>query len=150
MALIKYNPFAGFDSIVKRMNDLFADFDREKLLPDFSVDYSGFFPKVDIKEDEKNYYIKVELPGVKKEDLKITVNDENILQIRGQKKFEEKKENENYIRMETSYGEFARSFALPENVKKDEIQAKYNDGVLNLTIEKVEPSKPKETEIKIK
>jgi len=149
MALVRYNPFRGFDALSKRMSDVLGDFGSDPFTEDYGFDKPTFYPSVDVKEDDKSYFIKAELPGLNKEDVKVTVNDDNVLQIRGEKKKEQKDKGENYIRMERGYGEFTRSFALPDNVKDDKIKAIYNDGVLEITLEKVEPSKPKEKEVKI-
>jgi HSP20 family protein len=149
MALVKYNPFRGFDSLAKRMNDFMGDFENDSLFRDTMYGSRSFVPQVDIKEDDKHIYLAAEIPGLKKEDIKVTINDDNILQIRGEKKYEDKKENESYVRMERSFGEFTRSFMLPDNVKDDKIKAKFDNGVLNITLEKTEPSKPKEVEISI-
>ncbi|ROL58096.1 Hsp20/alpha crystallin family protein [Bacteroidetes/Chlorobi group bacterium ChocPot_Mid] len=149
MALVKYNPFRGFDALAKRMNDFISDFEQDSFFRDLNFGSSRFLPVTDIKEDEKHIYITAEIPGISKENIKVTINDDNILQIRGEKKHEEKKENESYIRMERVFGEFTRSFVLPDNVKEDKIKAKFENGVLNITLEKVEPSKPKEIEVSI-
>lgn len=146
MAIIKYDPFRGFDSLARRMNNLMNNYDRG-----LDVNYGQFDPKVDITDDEKHLYIHAEMPGIKKEDIKVTVSDENVLVIKGKKENETKEEDKkrNYLRMERSYGEFTRSFALPENVNTEDIQAKFEDGVLNLTFEKTEPEQPKERQIEI-
>jgi len=96
--------------------------------------------------------MNIELPGVKKDDVKIKVMDDNVLVVSGEKKREVKEEDKDrsYLRIERSYGEFTRSFVLPENVNKDKIDAKYDNGMLHLTIEKKEPEKPKEKLIEIK
>ena len=147
MAIVKFDPFRGLTGLTRRFGDLFEDFENG-----INIEYGGFAPKVDISEDEKNVYLNVELPGIRKEDVKVTVNDDNVLTIKGTKKKEEtvedKEGDRSYIRVERSYGEFARSFVLPDTVKTDKIDAKYENGVLNLTLEKVEPKKPKEIEIK--
>ena len=149
MTLVKYNPFRGMDTLARRMNDFISEFDRDSFFDDIGINDRGFLPKVDIKEDEKKIHLRAEIPGIKKEDLKVTINEDNILQIRGEKKLEEKQENESYIRMERSFGEFVRSFMLPEKVKDDKINAKFVDGVLEISLEKVEPSKPKEIKVSI-
>jgi len=149
MTLVKYNPFRGFDSLAKRMNDFISDFEKDSAFRDFGFGSSRFLPVTDIREDDKYIYISAEIPGIGKENIKVTINDDNVLQIRGEKKFEDKKENESYIRMERVFGEFTRSFILPDNVKDDQIKAKFENGVLNITLEKVEPSKPKEIEVSI-
>ena len=147
MTLVKYNPFRGFDSLARRMNNFMGEFERDSFLRDFNT--AGFLPKTDIKEDEKHIYLKAEIPGLSKEDVKVTINDENVLQIRGEKKYEEKKDGESYVRMERSFGEFTRSFLLPDNVKEDEIKAKFENGVLEIALQKLEPAKPKEIEVSI-
>ena len=149
MTLVKYNPFRGFDSLTKRMNSMLSDFDNGSFFDNSFFNSRNYLPAVDIKEDEKHLYIKAEVPGMKKEDIKVTINDDNVLQIKGTKQTEEKNEGESYLRMERSFGEFVRSFILPENVKEDSINAKYTDGVLEISLEKAEPSKPKEIEVSI-
>jgi HSP20 family protein len=104
---------------------------------------------VDIFEDEKNVYVQAELSGIKKEDVKVTVNDDNILSIIGEKKYEKKSENETTLRTERAYGKFTRSFILPDNLDKNAITANFDNGVLNLSIPKIEPPAPKEIEIKV-
>lgn len=149
MNLIKYNPFKEFDSLAKRMSGLLNGFDDSDFFDGFGLN-RNVFPAVDIREDDKYYYLNAEIPGIKKDDIKITMNEDNVLQIRGEKKYENKDKKENWIRVERGFGEFSRSFALPENVKQDNIKAEYKDGILELVIEKKEPSKPKEIEVKIK
>ncbi len=146
MTLVRWNPYRGFESMVKRMNDLVGDYDSER---EVDLNYGTFAPRVDIKEDEKNIYVHAEMPGLKKDDVKVTVNDDNILTIKGEKKAEDKKEDETYVRMERMYGTFTRSFMLPDNVDKDSISAKFEDGVLNVTLNKKEPEKPKEIDVNI-
>ncbi len=147
MALVKYDPFRGFEGVVRKMQDFMSDFDSG--IGGTSVERGGFAPITDVKEDDKFFYVHAEIPGMKKDDVKITLNGDNVLTVRGEKKSEEKKENESFIRIERSFGSFSRSFLLPENIKSDSIKAEYKDGVLNLTIEKTEPAKPQEKEIKI-
>jgi len=147
MAIVKWDPFREMNTMIRRMNDFLGDID-------FSTrpESSGFLPAVDISEDEKNIYMNVELPGVKKDDVKIKIMDDNVLVISGEKKREVKEEDKDrsFLRIERSYGEFTRSFVLPDNVNKDKIDAKYENGMLHLTIEKKEPEKPKEKLIEIK
>lgn len=148
MAIVKFDPFRGFETLARRMNSLMQDFEKG-----FNFDFGGFSPKIDISEDEKHIYLQAEVPGISKEDVKVTITDDNVLTIKGEKKREQKtednKEGYSYIRIERSFGEFCRSFMLPENVKKDSINAKFENGVLNITLEKIEPEKPKEIEVKI-
>lgn len=148
MAIIKFDPFRTFDAITRRLNAIAEDFERG-----LQFEYGDFVPRVDISEDDKYLYFNVELPGLKKEDIKVSITDDNVLMIKGEKKREEKTEEKSeercFIRVERRFGSFTRSFALPENIKTDSINAKFENGVLNITLEKVEPQKPKETEIQI-
>ncbi|MGQ9819965.1 MAG: Hsp20/alpha crystallin family protein [Candidatus Kapaibacteriales bacterium] len=146
MAIVRFDPFRGFESLARRMNEFLDEFEKG-----FSISTAEFSPRVDISEDEKNIYVSVEVPGVSKEDIKVTINSDNVLVIKGEKKREFKTEakERNYIRIERSYGSFQRSFMLPDNVKKDDIKAKYENGVLMITLEKVEPEQPKQIEISI-
>lgn len=146
MSIVRFDPFRGFGELSKRMFDVFGDLEKG-----VNIEYGGFAPRVDISEDEKNVFLTVELPGIRKEDVKVTVNEDNVLCIKGEKKREEtvedKEGDRSYIRVERSFGQFTRSFALPDTVKSDSVQAKFENGVLNLSLEKVEPKKPKEVEI---
>lgn len=146
MAIVRFDPFRGFETLARRMSEMFEEFERG-----ITVTPSDFSPRVDISEDEKKLYVTVELPGVNKEDVKVSITDDNILVIKGEKKREFKTEDKerNFIRVERSYGSFQRSFMLPDNVKKDNVSAKYENGVLTITLEKVEPEPPKQIEIPI-
>jgi HSP20 family protein len=155
MTLIKWNPLrdvtawhpvATFTDMQKEIDRIFDRFrgdfwneDESKLL----------MPAVDIIEKEDDFQIKVELPGVDKKDVKITVQDD-VLTIKGEKKKEEEKKGENYYRVERCYGTFQRSFTLPSSVASDKIDASYDNGVLTIRIPKLEEAKPKEIEVKVK
>ncbi len=149
MALIKWeSPRRELDTLGRSMRRFFNDFDS-----DFSnftplVNNGNFMPAIDINEDKDNLYFIAELPGLTKEDVKLTVS-EGTLSIRGQKKRETERDERNFYRMERSYGEFVRQFTLPEGVKEEDIQADFKDGVLEIMVPKKEPSKPKEREIAI-
>lgn len=104
-------------------------------------------PAVNVREDENNFYIEAELPGMKKEDIDLEI-EQNSLCIKGDRKFEKKEEGENYHFVERSYGSFYRSFSLPSNVDAEGISAEYKDGVLQVTVPKKEEVKPKKVEIK--
>jgi HSP20 family protein len=110
---------------------------------------SSWTPAVDIAEHDDEYLVKVELPGVNKDDVKLTLEN-NILTIRGEKKQEKETKKENYHRVERSYGSFQRSFTLPAAVKADKIDASYNDGILTVSLPKAEEAKPKQIEVKVK
>jgi len=146
MSLVRFDPFRGFEDIVRRMGGFMGDIEKG-----VNIEYGGFAPRIDIAEDETNIFVHAELPGVKKEDVKVTINDDQMMMIKGEKKQEVKEDSDDksYIRVERTYGSFARSFQLPGNVKTDSINAKFENGVLTITLEKVEPTKPKEIEISV-
>jgi len=108
-----------------------------------------WLPAVDIVEQKDDYIVKVDLPGLTKNDVKITVQND-ILTIRGEKKQEKESKEQNVHRMERSYGMFQRSFTLPSSVKSEKIDAVFADGVLTITLPKVEEAKAKEIEVKVK
>lgn len=105
-------------------------------------------PNVDVYENEGSYVLKAELPGVNKEDIRIDINN-NALTLKGEKKFEEKTEKDNYVRIERSYGSFTRTFVLPDKVDSESIKANYKDGVLEITLPKKEEAKPKEIKVEV-
>jgi HSP20 family protein len=106
-------------------------------------------PTCDIYETEKEVVVKAELPGLKKEDVQVSI-DNNLLSIHGERKFEEETKKENYYRVERSYGEFLRTFTLPAFVDATKINAEFKDGILTLNLPKKEEAKPKQIEVKVK
>ena len=105
-------------------------------------------PLVDIVEHDTEYLIKVELPGVKKDDVKVTVQDD-VLTITGERALEKEEKGRKYHRVERAYGRFARSFTLPEDADGDKVAAEFNDGVLKVHLPKAERARPKSIEVKI-
>jgi HSP20 family protein len=119
------------------------------MVDDSTFGPSIWTPAVDITEKDDEYLVKVELPGVEKNDVQITL-ESNILTVKGEKKQEKEEKGENYHRMERSYGSFQRSFTLPTTVKSDKIDASFKDGVLSIRLPKSEEAKPKLIEVKVK
>jgi len=105
-------------------------------------------PAMDVREDKDNFYIEAELPGMKKEEIQLEFAN-NVLMIKGERKFERTEEKENYHFMERSYGSFYRSLSLPRTVDGEKISAEFKDGLLTVTIPKKEEVKPKKVEIKL-
>jgi len=112
------------------------------------VALQAWAPPVDVYEDENSFLIKVELPEINRDDVKVSLN-ENVLSISGERRVENEEKRENYHRVERSYGQFHRSFTLPQNVNAEAINAQFKDGVLRLTLPKKEEAKPKQIEVKI-
>jgi HSP20 family protein len=134
MTLIKFEPLREMESFNDRIQKFFNEF------PSFGLDsVNSFNPRIDISEDDNNIFIDAEIPGVKKEDINISLQD-NILTIKGEKKsLKEDKKDKNYFRSERSYGSFTRSFTLPAEVNPDKVEAKFEDGILNVSISKIHP-----------
>ena len=130
MKLATYRPMA-----------LQREFDR--LFNGWHMPDTGWHPAIDIRENETGFVVVADLPGMTAEDVKISVK-ENVLMITGEKKQEEKTEESTYYRIERSYGSFERSFRLPSKIDTEKITAEYKNGVLTVTLPKVEEVKPKE------
>jgi len=155
MSLVRWNParelatwpsdLFGIQREMNRMFDNVFRFDTR----DADAEFTAWTPAVDIAEHDDQFVVKVELPGVNKDEVKITLEN-NILTIRGEKKQEKETKKENYHRVERSYGSFQRSFTLPTTVKSDKIDAVYKDGILQIALPKAEEAKPKQIEVKVK
>ena len=146
-ALTKWNPFRELEEIQSRLSSLFG---RTPLkgLGEETMTVSEWAPLVDITEDEKEYLIKAELPEVKKEDVKVTVEN-GTLSITGERKFEKEEKGKKYHRVERAYGSFMRSFTLPEGTTGDKVSAEFKDGVLKVHLPKSEEAKPKSIDVKV-
>ncbi|MFN1834626.1 Hsp20/alpha crystallin family protein [Balneola sp. MJW-20] len=141
MALIKYSR-PNTDLFSKTFNDIVDEFFSEQ-----NYRRDSFIPSVDISEDEKQFTISAALPGMKKDD--ITIDLENgRLTISGERKMEAEDNGRNYHRVESQFGSFSRSFYLPDTIDEDTVKASYEDGVLNITIEKSKQKVKKQIEIK--
>ena len=145
--MIRLNPMWEMQNIIKEMNGFMRNNFSQENRP--RIEIGDFKPRVDVSEDTKSIFFEVEIPGVKKEDVKVSVNNENIMTIKGEKKFERKDEVTSCCRSERTYGEFMRSFQLPDNTDSEKISASYNNGILTLTIPKIEPVKPSEKQVEI-
>ena len=145
MELVRWEPIEGVNRVQSRINDLFDDmFGRTRAQQ--SAAPGGWYPPVDILESKDSYLIRVELPGMKKEDLKTEVN-EGTLTLSGERKFEEPADGVQYHRAERVAGKFSRSFYLPQTVKHDGIRATYRDGILEIQVPKAEEAKPRQIAI---
>jgi len=143
--ITRWEPFRGVNTLQDQFNRLFNDvFDRKGE----ESSLTAWAPAVDIYETEHELVVKVDLPEVDPKDLDIRVEN-NILTIRGERKFEKKVNEDNYLRVERAYGSFARSFTLANTVNSDAIKADYQNGVLTLTIPKREEAKPKQIKVNV-
>ncbi len=140
--------WSPFRDLVNMQRELGRVFDNLFSDTEGNIMVSDWAPRVDVMENQDSYTIKAELPGVNKNDVKITLH-ENVLSIRGEKKQEKEEKDLNFHRVERSYGSFERQFALPTGVKSEKIDASYRDGILTITLPKVEEAKPREIEVKV-
>ncbi len=141
MSLIRWNQDRGTAFLTKDVERFFKGwgFDPE-------VFDTVWCPTVDVSESELAYEVKAELPGINKEDIKVSMQD-NVLTLKGERKEETEAKKKNVQILERYYGKFQRSFRLPAEVKSAEIKATYKDGVLTVEIPKAEEAKPKEIEV---
>lgn len=134
-------------SLQSEMNRMFEDFFSQPLglaIPRTRVEATAVVPALDVKEDENCIVVTAELPGINQEDVEINVQ-EDMLEIRGHKREEQKNEQENYCMIERSYGAFARRVALPADVNSDQAEARMENGVLTLRLPKAAPKAGKKT-----
>lgn len=141
MGLIKYSRPES-DILSRSFDDLFNEFFSNT--PSYKRD--GFMPSVDISETEAQFELSVELPGMKKEDIKLDLEN-GRLTISGERKFENKENGKNFHRVESRFGTFNRTFHLPDSIDEDTIGATYTNGILNITIDKSEDKVKKQIEI---
>ncbi|MDH4187817.1 MAG: Hsp20/alpha crystallin family protein [Nitrospira sp.] len=149
MTLVRWDPFRDLEDMSVRLNRIFnhrpalpRTSDKETLV------VADWMPSVDISETDGEYQIKAEIPDVKKEDVKVTVEN-GVLTIQGERKQEKEDKGKKYHRVERSYGSFVRSFTLPDLVDEEKVKAEFKDGVLNLQLPKSEKTKPKAIEVKV-
>ena len=143
--LTQFQPFRGVSSLQEQINRLFSEtFERGT----DEANLTAWAPAVDIFETEQSLVVKADIPDIKPEELDIRVEN-NILTIRGERKFEKQVNENNYLRVERAYGSFSRSFSLANTVNAEAIQADYKNGVLTLTIPKREEAKPKQIKVRV-
>lgn len=148
-ALTRWDPFKEMDDLHNRMARLWglapartAEGGQE------TMTVATWAPSVDILEDEKEWLIKADLPEVRKEDVNVTVEN-GVLTITGERKFEKEEKNKRYHRVERAYGNFVRSFTLPDGADGSKVSAEFKDGVLKVHLPKGEKAKPKSIEVKV-
>ena len=143
MLLTKYNPFNEFKDFSSRFNSILTEFEGGE------SSLVGFNPVVNTREGEFAYHVDADLPGVNKEDIKISVKD-NMLTISGERKHKEEVKKKDYYRVESSFGKFERTFTLPKGSDAENITASNEDGVLEVVIPKLKSETDKAKQIKIK
>ena len=148
-AITPWDPFKELDELQTRLSTLFGRSPlRKNGGKDEAMTVAEWAPLVDIVEDEHEYLIKAELPEVKKEEVKVTVQD-GVLTLAGERKFVKEEKDKKYHRVERAYGSFVRSFSLPEDADENKVTADFKDGVLQVHLPKSEKARPKNIEVTI-
>ena len=148
--LTRWNPVSEFEDLINRYNRYFGlptAGNGEREGKDL-FRRSDWAPAVDIRETREAFVIDAELPGMRKEDVKVTVHD-GVLTIQGERRKDEESGDDKQHRVERVYGSFLRRFTLPDNVDEGSIRAAFKDGILSLTLTKVEPAEPKAIEVEV-
>jgi HSP20 family protein len=145
MAINRWDPFRDLGILQDRMNRLFDDAGRGWRAEEPAAT-TTWSPAVDIFETEGEIVVKAELPGVDRKDIALHLEN-NVLTLKGERRFEKETKEENYHRIERAYGGFSRSFSIPATVDEEKIRADYRDGILKIALPKKEQAKPKQIRI---
>ena len=143
MLLTRSNPFVELDDIQQRLNRLFVD---KGVKPTDS--FADFVPLVDIQETDNEFIVKADLPEVKKEDVKIHLEN-GVLAIEGERCQDKEEKGKRFHRLEREYGKFVRRFAMPTEIDAGKVRAEFKEGVLNVFLPKAASAKPKVIDIKV-
>lgn len=143
MQLTRWNPFIELDDIQQRLNRLFVD---KAAKP--ADGFADFMPAVDIQETDNDFIVKADLPEVKKEDVKVHLQ-EGVLAIEGERRLEKEDKGKRFHKVEREYGKFVRRFAMPIDIDSDKIRAEFKEGVLTVVLPKAASAKPKTIDVKI-
>ena len=151
MSITRWDPFRELQDMSDHLNRLFGRSALTRTVGDGAKDALtavDWAPSVDIAETPEEFLIKAELPEIKKEDVKVSV-DGGVLRIEGERKQEKEEKGKKFHRIERSYGSFLRSFTLPDSIDASKVHAEFKDGVLNVRLPKSPAAKPKAVEIKV-
>ena len=143
----RWDPFREFVTIQDRLNRLFRESQGGEGGHE-SLTTSSFAPPVDVYEDEHNVVLKIEVPGIEEKDIDVRIEN-NTLTVHGERKFEKEEKEENYRRVERQYGSFTRTFALPNTVDAEKVQANYDKGVLRIQLAKKAEARPKQIKVNV-
>jgi HSP20 family protein len=145
--LTRWEPIRELASLQERMNRLFND-SFSPVTSQESLAAGSFVPPVDVYEDEQGIRLKMEVPGIDEKDIDVRLEN-NLLTVRGERKLEKETKEENYHRIERSYGSFTRSFSLPNTVNSEDVKAAYSKGVLSISLGKKADARPKQIKVNI-
>ena len=145
MGIVRYDPFRDLRTLQEEVNRLFST-NLTRAFDDEGIGRGAWAPSVDIYENKDQIVLEAELPGMKQEDFDLHIEN-NVITLRGERKFSKTDESDNYHRVERSYGAFTRSFTLPQTVTAEDARAEYNNGVLRVTLPKREEAKSRRIEV---
>jgi HSP20 family protein len=145
-SLTRWDPFRELEDMQQRLSSVLGR--RPQREGKESISVAEWAPLVDIAEDEKEYLIKAELPDIKRDQIKVTVEN-GVLAISGERKFEKEEKGKKYHRIERAYGSFVRSFGLPDDADAEKVNADFKDGILTVHVAKSEAARPKQIEVKV-
>src|ERR1700678_939355 len=147
MTITRWETYRDVVALQNRMNSLFQDFSRNNGENEL-VPAAGFVPPVDIYEDEHKLVLKLEIPGIRQEDLDVRMEN-TTLSVKGERSFQSEGKEENFHRVERRYGSFYRAFTVPNTINPESIKADYDAGVLRVELEKKAESKPRQIKVNI-
>jgi HSP20 family protein len=145
MSIVRYDPFRDLRTLQEEVNRLFST-NLTRAFDDEGIGRGAWAPSVDIYENKDQIVLEAELPGMNQEDFDLSIEN-NVITLRGERKFEKTEESDNYHRVERSYGAFTRSFTLPQTVSPEGATAEYNNGVLRVTLPKREETKARRIQV---
>jgi HSP20 family protein len=145
MTIVRYDPFRDLRTLQEEVNRLFST-NLTRGFGEEGIGRGAWNPSVDIYENKDQIVLEAELPGMKREDFELSVEN-NVITLRGERQFEKKDDSDNYHRVERSYGSFTRSFTLPQTVSGEGATAEYRNGVLRVALPKREETKARRIEI---
>ncbi len=145
MSITRYDPFRDLRAVQDEVNRLFSS-GVSRGFGDEGIARGAWAPNVDIYENKDQIVLEAELPGMNREDFELSIEN-NVLTLRGERRFEKRDESDNYHRVERSYGSFTRSFTLPQTVSSENVTAEYKNGVLRVVLQKREEVKARRIEI---
>ena len=148
MNITRWDPLRELEDMSSRLNRMFNRSDMMHGAGRDPLTSTDWAPAVDIVESPEEYLVKVELPEINKDDVRLSL-EQGVLRISGERKQEREEKNRKYHRVERYYGSFMRSFVLPENVDEAKLAADFKDGILNVHLPKAEKAKPRSVEIKV-
>jgi HSP20 family protein len=148
MNLIKWDPFRELEDVSNRLNRIFGRSTARAESGQEMLAVADWSPSIDISETDAAYLIKAEIPGVKKEDVKVTIQD-GMLTVQGERKMQKEEKGKKFHRVERSYGSFVRSFRIPDNADENSVKAEFKDGMLNVTLAKSAKAKAKSVNVAV-